>query len=142
MNTCKETAYERLTAHGVKPSVQRIAIMEYLLEHFTHPTVEDIYSALHPAMPTLSKTTVYNTLRLFAEQRVAQMISIDDHHVCYDGNIVPHAHYYCEQCGRIIDLCGVPVPCLRKTSELQGHDVSSVQLYYRGTCRECKEKKS
>ena len=134
----KEEAYKRLVERGVKPSVQRIAIMDYLLNNYTHPTVEDIYDALHPTIPTLSKTTVYNTLRLFADNKVAQMISIDDHHICYDGNIEPHAHYYCNRCGKIIDLYDVPVPRLRKTAELTGNEVSSVQLYYRGICRECK----
>lgn len=136
----REEAYKRLTDKGVKPSVQRLAIMEYLLENYTHPTVEDVYRALHTSMPTLSRTTVYSTLRLFAENDVAQMISIDDHHICYDGNIVPHAHYYCNSCGRIIDLFDVPVPRLRKTAELTGHRVDSLQLYYRGVCKDCQEK--
>lgn len=53
-----------LTAHNVKPSVQRMAVMEYLLDHRTHPTADEIYLALHRKMPTLSKTTVYNTLKI------------------------------------------------------------------------------
>ena len=54
---------ERLQSHSIKPSVQRIAIMQYLMDHHTHPTVDEIYTALAPGMPTLSKTTVYNTLK-------------------------------------------------------------------------------
>lgn len=38
--------YDRLTAHGIKPSVQRLEIMKYLMTHHTHPTVEDVYTAL------------------------------------------------------------------------------------------------
>jgi len=30
---------KRLQNHNIKPSVQRIAIMNYLIEHRTHPTV-------------------------------------------------------------------------------------------------------
>ena len=56
-----------LLSHNVKPSAQRIAIMKYLLEHRAHPTVDRIYTELLPAMPTLSRTTVYNTLRVLAE---------------------------------------------------------------------------
>ena len=32
-------AVTRLVEHGIKPSVQRIQIMHYLMTHFTHPTV-------------------------------------------------------------------------------------------------------
>ena len=57
---------KRLQNHNIKPSVQRIAIMNYLIEHRTHPTVDEIYTALSPSIPTLSKTTVYNTLKLLS----------------------------------------------------------------------------
>ena len=63
---------KRLQNHNIKPSVQRIAIMNYLIEHRTHPTVDEIYTALSPSIPTLSKTTVYNTLKLLSEQGAAQ----------------------------------------------------------------------
>lgn len=70
--------YERLLDHNIKPSVQRIAIMQYLMEYPVHPSADDIYTALSPSMPTLSKTTVYNTLKLFSEQGAAQMLTIDE----------------------------------------------------------------
>ena len=31
---------EQLQSHNIKPSVQRMAIMTYLMEHRTHPTVD------------------------------------------------------------------------------------------------------
>ena len=35
-------AFERLTRYGIKPSVQRMAIMEYLMTHRTHPTADEV----------------------------------------------------------------------------------------------------
>ena len=70
-----------LAAHGIKPSVQRIAVMDYLLRHHTHPQAEDIYCALLPSMPTLSRTTVYNTLRLLTEQGAVCQLPLDDRRV-------------------------------------------------------------
>ena len=69
--------YDRLLEHNIKPSMQRIAIMEYLMDNPIHPSADDIYTALSPSMPTLSKTTVYNTLKLFSEQGAALMLTID-----------------------------------------------------------------
>ena len=43
-----ESVYDRLKAHGINPSKQRMAIMEYLMTHPTHPTVEEVYKALVP----------------------------------------------------------------------------------------------
>ena len=47
--------YEYLLNYNIKPSVQRIAIMDYLLKHHTHPCIDEIYMALHDDIPTLSK---------------------------------------------------------------------------------------
>ena len=85
------TTLRYLTEHGVKPSVQRLAVMDYLMEHHTHPTVEEIYSALLPNMPTLSKTTVYNTLKLLTEQGAAIQLTIDERNVCFDADTSAHA---------------------------------------------------
>lgn len=66
-----------LLGHGIKPSVQRLAVMEYLKTHCTHPTADEIFSALSPKMPTLSRTTVYNTLRLLASRGAVLSLDID-----------------------------------------------------------------
>ena len=129
--------YERLLEHNIKPSMQRIAIMEFLMEHPIHPSADDIYTALSPSMPTLSKTTVYNTLKLFSEQGAAQMLTIDDKNVNFDADTSPHAHFLCKCCGRIYDL---EVPQAVKTveeQEMEGHEVTEVHYYYKGICKNC-----
>ena len=53
-----------LKDHGIRPSLQRVCVYRYLRGVKTHPTVDEIYSALLPEYPSLSRTTVYNTLEL------------------------------------------------------------------------------
>lgn len=130
-------AYNRLLECGIRPSLQRIAIMQYLMTHPIHPTIEDVYNGLCGKMRTLSKTTVYNTLRMLSEKGAAQMITIDDHRVCYDGNIKSHVHFYCKQCGRVIDLMDEPAPQLTAPKVVDGNIVLEEQLYYKGICAEC-----
>ena len=91
--------YDRLLEHNIKPSMQRIAIMEYLMEHPIHPSADDIYTALSPSMPTLSKTTVYNTLKLFSEQGAALMLTIDEKNTNFDADTSVHSHFLCKRCG-------------------------------------------
>ena len=81
------TAQDYLAKYGIKPSVQRIAIMEYLMEHRTHPSTDEIHSVLIKWMPTLSKTTVYNTLKLFTEQGALMALGIDDRNIRYDIDV-------------------------------------------------------
>lgn len=133
----KQQSYKRLVEAGIRPSVQRLAIMDYLLTHRTHPTIDEVYSGLIDKVPTLSRTTVYNTLRFFSGHNAAQMITIDDHHVCYDGDTHPHVHFLCRKCGRVFDLFNETAPEMTKSRVIDGHIVDEAQLYYKGICRDC-----
>ena len=129
-----EIVVERLQGHNIKPSVQRIAIMKYLMEHRTHPTVDEIYTAL-----TLSKTTVYNTLKILSEQGAAQTLTIDERNTCYDADTTPHAHFLCKRCGKVYDLaCNDTVRQVVDT-DMDGHEVQEIHYYYKGICKQCKE---
>lgn len=126
-----------LAAHGIKPSVQRIAVMDYLLRHHTHPQAEDIYCALLPSMPTLSRTTVYNTLRLLTEQGAVCQLPLDDRRVCYDAHVEAHAHFLCTRCGALHD-----VPLRSPTPEEQavlpqGYKAERASLCIKGCCPDC-----
>lgn len=130
-------AIERLTTHGIKPSAQRISIMEYLLSHRTHPTVETIYNDLVRTMPTLSKTTIYNTLKLLAENNAIIELTIDKKTAHYDGFTDPHTHFQCKKCGKIVDL-----PPSDAGKQQKGPDfvIDEVEIYYKGYCNTCLEK--
>lgn len=134
-------AIDRLKTHGIKTSVQRVEILHYLMEHPIHPTVDDVYKSLLPYIPTLSRTTVYNTLRMFSEHNVAQMITIDEHRVCYDGNMSLHAHFICKQCRKVYDIFDEVSEVISRR-ELAGHHIDDVQLYYKGICKECLSKQN
>ncbi|HOG69585.1 MAG TPA: transcriptional repressor, partial [Fibrobacteraceae bacterium] len=62
-----QTHSEILQNKGIRPSVQRVRIFKFLMQSKEHPTVEMIFNALLPEMPSLSRTTVYNTVELFKE---------------------------------------------------------------------------
>lgn len=129
--------YNRLLEHSIKPSMQRIAIMEYLMEHPIHPSADDIYTALSPSMPTLSKTTVYNTLKLFSEQGAVQMLTIDERNTNFDADTSPHAHFLCRRCGHIYDLKCLEAGKKVVDLDMEGHQVSEVHYYYKGICKNC-----
>ncbi len=135
-------ATNRLTAAGIRPSLQRVAILDWLIKHPIHPTVEDVYQGLCHDIPTLSRTTVYNTLRMMSEKKVALMLTIDEHRVCYDGNTDNHVHFYCRRCGKVIDLMGEQAPKLQQSVCIDGNIVEEEQLYYKGICAECAKKEN
>jgi Fur family ferric uptake transcriptional regulator/Fur family peroxide stress response transcriptional regulator len=133
--------FEYLLRHDIKPSVQRLAIMNYLDAHRTHPTADEIFNDLSSSIPTLSKTTVYNTLRLFALQGVIQSITIDEKNEHFDADTSVHAHFLCKSCGKIYDAFIKSKRCPGEAElKEEGHKIDEVYIYYRGICKACKEK--
>jgi len=55
-------------------------------------------------MPTLSKTTVYNTLNTFVRSNIIQEIIIEENEVRYDVVTENHGHFKCKTCGEIMDF--------------------------------------
>lgn len=132
-----ETTHKHLISCGIHPSVHRIALMKYLEGHRTHPTVDKIFEDLHPALPTLSKTTIYNTLKLFAEKGAIQIITIDAKNARFDADTKTHAHFQCSRCGMVFD---VPIMAFPQVSEqdMADFDIQDTQVYFRGICPKCK----
>lgn len=139
-----EKVQEYLMSKGIRPSPQRIAIMDYLLDNCNHPTVEAVYDALHTSMPTLSKTTVYNTLKLFEKKQAVQILNIDERNVRLDATMEHHAHFQCMRCGKIFDVPvknGGKMVELLGMNEMTGFEVQQTQIYYKGICPHCQSEK-
>ena len=138
----QHSVIEKLSSHNIKPSLQRIAVFSYLLEKKNHPTVDMIYSDLHPSMPTLSKTTVYNTLKLFIENGLVQTILIDDEELRYDADTSNHLHFKCTKCKSIHDIFveqNPPVNHFRPEFSLpEGFEAGKTQYNIWGICPNCK----
>jgi len=127
-----------LTKRGIRPSFHRIKILEYLFMNKTHPTVDDIYKALINEIPTLSRTTIYNTLSLFVEKGIVSQLIIDEGEARYDLREKPHAHFRCIKCGRIFDI---DFDCaLFKEKFIDGNKIIETQVNIIGICKDCLKK--
>ncbi len=125
---------------GIKPTFQRLKILEYLENHRNHPTVDMIYSALYKKVPTLSRTTVYNTLDIFRRHGLVTVLATTDSEARFEYNFDSHHHFICRECGQIIDI---PVVCsFRMQLERKGHRVDEVHGNFIGVCKDCLAKKS
>ncbi|MBC8485403.1 MAG: transcriptional repressor, partial [Bacteroidetes bacterium] len=88
-------------------------------------------------IPTLSKTTVYNTLKLFAKKNIIIVINIEDNETRYDADTSVHGHFKCEKCRKVydfdVDLSKVD---LKKISNFI---INEYHFYLKGICEKCRE---
>ena len=132
------TSAEILLKHNIRPSLTRVMIFDYLRERRTHPTADEIYLALSPKAPTLSKTTVYNTVKLLSGEGIIKMITIEEQQSRFDACADNHGHFLCTDCGKVYDF-DINFP----TAELpEGFEVSTRDIYFTGICNKCKQNKN
>ncbi len=129
-----------LQENQIKITSQRLEILKYLDEHRTHPTVDEIYSALKENNPALSKTTVYNSVDILLNHGLIQSITISGSELRYDFKHGMHHHFLCKKCGEIFDV-DIECPNIQKTLD-SGYRVEEVHGYFKGICKKCLKKEN
>ena len=127
---------------GIKYSRQRHSIKDYLASTTEHPTAETIYLNVKDFFPHISLGTVYRNLNLLIELNQARKILTPDGRDRFDGITTLHSHFYCTNCGRILDLNidnrQVEQMNHAASEGFEGIIESSSTLFY-GKCNECIE---
>ena len=126
-----------LREHGIHPTQQRIAVLDYLMAHRTHPTADTLYRALVQEFPTFSRTTVYNTARTLAKAGLIRVITIDAEEQRFDAGMEQHGHFRCTDCGSIFDF-PVSQQAIETLSPAPYTPVT-MEVYATGVCPHCQQ---
>jgi Fur family peroxide stress response transcriptional regulator len=130
-----EELKEELKLKHINLSFQRLKVLEYLAQNHNHPTVDRIYTDLQRDISTLSRTTVYNTLRILLEAGLVRTITIEDNEVRYDIEVKDHGHFKCESCGTIYNF-SVDMDSLT-SKDLSRFMINDRSVYFKGICPSC-----
>ena len=130
-----EDLKQELKIKNINLSYQRLKVLEYLSQNQCHPTVEQIYTDLQKDIPTLSKTTVYNTLRILVDAGIVRVITIEDNETRYDIEVENHGHFKCESCGTIYNF-SIDIDSLTSV-DLDNFRISDKNVYFKGICPRC-----
>lgn len=137
-----EEVAKSLREYGISPSPQRSAVYMYLQENRIHPSAETIYHELKKTLPTISLTTVYNTLKLLGSKGALQEVIIEDRELRFDGDTREHAHFKCLQCGKVFDL--FPEEGQKMATDLpglpEGFSMTELHICLKGYCKDCGNK--
>jgi len=131
-----QTARSVLRDAGIRLTPQRLMIVEVLIGNRTHPTVEQVYDVVRKQYPTISLATVYKTLSLLAQNRLIIELQGGRDGLRYDPDTSLHAHAYCAQCHRILDI-PVPFQVAWDEPQLTGFQPTQVEISLTGYCAQC-----
>lgn len=122
--------------HGVRPSLMRLAVLSLVANTRKHPTADDIFTELSELYPSMSRTTVYNSLHILEDAGVIKQIDSDSGVRHYDYSLQQqHSHFVCKSCGRIIDMA---MPAGVGEETLAGFEIEGVDVVYKGKCPNCR----
>ena len=120
-------------------SVKRDAILSLLRSVQCHPTAEWVHGELRKEYPDLSLGTVYRNLRQLAGVGLIRSVGVVDGQERFDGNVSPHGHFVCRECGAVLDV-DLPELDLSALADSPPGLITGVEVRLTGLCRECLEK--
>ena len=95
---------QKLKRYGVMPTSQRIEVASVLLARPQHLSADQIIDKLNGKRSSVSKATVYNTLKLFSEQGLVKELSVDSTRKFYDSTTHAHHHFFHVETGKLSDI--------------------------------------
>ncbi|MCL1921093.1 MAG: transcriptional repressor [Kiritimatiellaeota bacterium] len=129
------SSVQRLHERGLRPTPQRVAVFTYLCSYTSHPTAEKIYCDLISGYPTLSRTTVYQTLDALCKCGLVTRLVSDEGEMRFDAETSNHGHFKCVKCGRLYNFF-YPAETVFP-QPMDGFVVEAMSLYYKGVCPQC-----
>ncbi len=140
-------AEEIFNAHlkrvGLKHTGQRDSILRTFLETHEHLSTEELHQLVKRTDPGIGFTTVYRTLKLFADCGLASEVAFHDGVTRYEHqyNRRSHHHMVCTECGSSVEFFSQEVGQLEQEIGRKYHYVTTrhtFQIY--GICEDCSKK--
>ena len=117
--------------HDILPTPQRLEVADVLLHKPQHMSAEQIIDRLRSNGSTVSKATVYNTLKLFEKNGLIKERVVDPERRFYDSATHPHHHFYNVDTGALSDIAADTVAFTGLPDVPAGTTCEEIQLFIR-----------
>lgn len=132
-----------LTAHGIKPTANRIVIAKALAAAHAPMTMAE----LEREILTIDKSGIFRTLTLFKAHHLVHAFEngegMEEYELCEshgDGDDDDtHVHFYCESCHRTFCFYDTPIPTVAVP---EGFEPDSVNYMIKGLCPDCARRRA
>lgn len=118
---------------------QRKLLLDELRGMNSHPTADELHLRVQESLPKISLATVYRNLELLTRQGEIRTIELAGMPRRYDGDVHPHFHMQCIDCGVVVDIDARVLPdigsILRRTGR---YEILEMRLEFDGLCGDCR----
>jgi Fur family ferric uptake transcriptional regulator len=130
---------ELLVRKGVRPTRQRLLVLEELAAERDDATAQTLWQRLRGHDEGVGLATVYRTLTLLHDHGVVDALSHHGSERCYrlcaDGH---HHHLLCERCHRVVEIDECTLgPWVEDVARRHGFVASDHHVEINGVCEAC-----
>ena len=106
-----------------------------------HQTADALYASIREEFPNISLGTVYRNLNLLVETGEILKLTCGNGPDHYDGNVAPHYHFVCRDCGQVYDMELDEMADLNTSVQAAAPGkIDSHSILFYGRCYSCMEK--
>lgn len=129
-----------LREHGLRATSQRIEILDAVMASEGHPTAEEVWEQAREAQPTLSLSTVYDTLSRFVEIGLLKELHAGEGPTRYEFFDGPHVNLVCVECGAVEDADSHEIAALiAEADDASGFQIPPQPVELEGRCTACQD---
>jgi Fur family transcriptional regulator, peroxide stress response regulator len=129
---------EVLEANGQRFTEQRAAVYRFLIGTTSHPTADEVFTAVRGDISDISLATVYKALETMVTCGLAIKLAFGDGSARYDARTEDHCHARCVHCGAVQDVLGGDIArAVPELTALEGFEVQGFRVEVVGLCRNC-----
>ena len=129
---------DALEANGQRFTEQRAAVYRFLCGTTSHPTADEVFTAVRGQITDISLATVYKALETLVGCGLAIKLAFGDGSARYDSRTDDHVHARCLGCGTVLDVMSSNIAGpLPKIHPSDGFRVESYRLEVVGYCGGC-----
>jgi Fur family ferric uptake transcriptional regulator len=131
---------ERLASAGVKPTRQRMLVLNELAREHDDATAQALHQRLVASGESVGLATIYRALGAFAEAGVVDELPHSSSETCYrlcsEGH---HHHLVCSRCHRVVELGGCRLdPWIERVARAADFVPTGHRLEVTGVCADCR----
>lgn len=120
-----------------RKSKQREAILKVIKKTTCHPDATWIYEQVRKEIPNISLGTVYRNLKCLKQD--GEIMELQSGSLSrFDGNVINHYHFKCDQCHQIYDIdLELAKTINNEVARWTGFKVTHISLIFSGVCNRC-----
>lgn len=134
----EEALRDALEANGQRFTEQRSAVYRFLCGTTSHPTADEVFTAVRGDIADISLATVYKALETLVSCGLATKLAFGDGSARYDSRTDDHVHARCLGCGTVMDVRSADIRgALPEVHPANGFRVESYRVEVVGYCGAC-----